>query len=180
MINYDVIDSTYYIYYVSHLHVGLPLSAQYVFLSRSVCPFSGFYPVGSWPNISPVLGYCFVFGVTLNVGQHHRRRANINPALVQTSCRYRQHEVLTRAEWILPNTGDAGPRYKRHWVGVNLYLPPVSDLPIPEPPILPSFPVLLCHFCGLIIHEVNMWSAADDINFTNRLNSCHHISPHHN
>ena len=32
-----------------------------------------------WANISPVLGYCVVFDATMNVGQHHRRRANINP-----------------------------------------------------------------------------------------------------
>ena len=32
-----------------------------------------------WPNISPVLGSRVVFGATLNVGQRHRRRANINP-----------------------------------------------------------------------------------------------------
>ena len=35
-----------------------------------------------WANISPVLGYRVVFDATLNVGQHHRRRANINPAFV--------------------------------------------------------------------------------------------------
>ena len=34
-----------------------------------------------WPNISPVLSYRVVFGVMLNVGQRHRRRANINPAV---------------------------------------------------------------------------------------------------
>ena len=38
---------------------------------------------------------CFnvVFGATLNVGQRHRRRANINPALVQSivTVLYRQH-----------------------------------------------------------------------------------------
>ena len=37
-----------------------------------------------WPNISPVLGYCAVFGATLNVGQRHRWWASINPALVQS------------------------------------------------------------------------------------------------
>ena len=64
-----------------------------------------------WANISPVFGYCVVFSVTLNVGQRHRRRANINPALVQSivpvppACQYRQHEVLTRAEWILASAG---------------------------------------------------------------------------
>ena len=37
-----------------------------------------------WPNISPVLDYRVVFGARLNVGQSRRRRANINPALVQS------------------------------------------------------------------------------------------------
>ena len=37
-----------------------------------------------WANISPVLGYRVVFNATLNVGQRHRRRANINPAFVQS------------------------------------------------------------------------------------------------
>ena len=31
------------------------------------------------PNIGPVLSYRIVFGATLNVGQRHRQRANINP-----------------------------------------------------------------------------------------------------
>ena len=35
-------------------------------------------------NISPVLGCRVVFDATLNVGQRHRWRANINPALVQS------------------------------------------------------------------------------------------------
>ena len=37
-----------------------------------------------WANISPVLGYRVVFGATLNVGQRHSQRDNINPALVQS------------------------------------------------------------------------------------------------
>ena len=47
-----------------------------------------------WSSISPVLGYRVEFGATLNVGQRHRRRANIDPALVQSivpvlpACRY--------------------------------------------------------------------------------------------
>ena len=51
-----------------------------------------------WPSISPVLGYRVVFGASVNVGQRHSRRANINSALVQSivpvlpACRYRQHE----------------------------------------------------------------------------------------
>ena len=68
-----------------------------------------------------------MFGATLNVGQHYRRRAYINPALVQTivsvppACRYRQHEVLTRAEWILAS--DADPIFNRQWVGVGTARP---------------------------------------------------------
>ena len=37
------------------------------------------------PNVSPVLSYRVVFGTMLNVGQRHGRRANINPALVQST-----------------------------------------------------------------------------------------------
>ena len=85
--------------------VGLPLSAQLVCsvcvcaLSLSVCPIHfGRSNTRRWsnarlmlahrlrryPNISPVLGYRVVFGAMLNVGQSKRRRANINPALVQS------------------------------------------------------------------------------------------------
>ena len=84
-------------------------------------------------NVSPpsttsslALGQRLVFGATLNVCQRHRWRANINPALVQSivpvpsACRYLQHEVLTRTEWILASNGDAGPTFKRHCVGVSL------------------------------------------------------------
>ena len=72
-----------------------------------------------WPTINPVLGFRVVFGTTLNVGQRHRRRANINPALLQSivtlppACMYLQHEVLTRTECILASTGDAGPTFNR-------------------------------------------------------------------
>ena len=33
--------------------------------------------------------------------------------------RSRQHEVLTRAEWILASTGDAGPTFNRRWVVIG-------------------------------------------------------------
>ena len=36
-----------------------------------------------------------------------------------------------------------------------------SDLPDTWATTLPSCPVLLCHFCRLIIREVNAWSATD-------------------
>ena len=88
-----------------------------------------------WANISPVLGQRLVFGATLNMGQCHRPRAYINPALVQRivlvppACWYRQHEVLTRTEWILASTGDAGPAFNRHWIGVGLYSRPAVSRP---------------------------------------------------
>ena len=43
---------------------------------------------------------------------------------VRPAYRYCQHEVLTRAEWILANNGDSDPTFNRHWVGVHLYSPP--------------------------------------------------------
>ena len=84
------------------------------------------------PTLAHYSGYRVMFGATLNVGQRHRRQASNNPALVQSiepvssACRYRQHEVglLTRVEWILASTGDAGPTFNRHWAGVGLYSPP--------------------------------------------------------
>ena len=74
-----------------------------------------------------------MFCATLNVCQHHRQWANINPALVQsimpvpTACRNCQHEVLTRAEWILASTSSVGPTFNRHWVSVGLYSPPAGS-----------------------------------------------------
>ena len=103
-------------------HVGLPLSTQcFCRISVSLCvPFISVQRFLScrrsntrrWPNAGLMLAHR-LFVATLNVGQRHRRRANINPALVQSivpvppACRYCQHEVLTRAEWILASTGDA-------------------------------------------------------------------------
>ena len=69
------------------------------------------------------------------MSQRHRLPANINPALVQSivpvppACRYGQHEMLIRAEWILASTGDVGPTFNRHWVGVGLYSPPAVRIP---------------------------------------------------
>ena len=80
-----------------------------------------------WANINPVLGYRVVFRAALHVGYRHRRRATINPILVQNiwlyytpSMQVRHNEVLTRKNWILASTGDAGPTLNRHWVGVGL------------------------------------------------------------
>ena len=84
----------------------------------------------SWANISPVLRYSVVFGVTLNVGQRHRRRANITELWFKASCQYRQHSgTACMKYWLGPNgywacTSDAGPTFNRHWVVVSLYSPP--------------------------------------------------------
>ena len=77
------------------------LSDQFCVCQFCVCVLSVYHAVGQtwnvdpmprwllahrllhWANISPVLGYHVVFDARLNVGQRHRRRANINPAFVQ-------------------------------------------------------------------------------------------------
>ena len=106
-------------------HVGLPLSAECTVLS--VCPAvsivqsraapanTRWWPYAAlmlahrlqrWANNRPVL-------VTVACLAPRWMWANVTdgrPALTQfwfkSSCRYRQHEVLTRAEWILASTGD--------------------------------------------------------------------------
>ena len=123
------------------VHVVLPLSAQFVrsvyvrAFFPSVCPIHFCSSVQRfllcrrsnkrcWPNAG--LTMVHRIGATLNVGQHHRRWANINPALVQSivpvlpAFRHRQHDVLTRAEWILASTSNTGPAFNRHWVDVGL------------------------------------------------------------
>ena len=96
-------------------HVGLPLS-----LSLCLWVLSAMWRRSNmrrWHNARIMLAHRL---------QRHKRRANINPALVQSivpvppACRYRQHEVLTRTEWILASTGDAGPTFKIYWIGVSL------------------------------------------------------------
>ena len=66
-----------------------------------------------WPNISPVLGYRVVLGDTLNVGQRHRRRANINPALDQS-----MYWLGLKGYCPAPATLAL---VTRHWIGVSLY-----------------------------------------------------------
>ena len=55
----------------------------------------------------------------------------------------RQHEVLTRTEWILAGTGDASPTFNRHWVGVGLYSPPAPLTRYIEPVWFIVGPLLL-------------------------------------
>ena len=67
-----------------------------------------------WANISPVLGYRVITD----------GRPTLTHLLFKASCwYYSQHEVglLTTVEWILTSTGDAGPTFNRHWVGVGLH-----------------------------------------------------------
>ena len=45
--------------------------------------------------------------------------------VLYTMCTHsQQHEVLTRAEWILASTGNNGQIFNRYGVGVSLYSPP--------------------------------------------------------
>ena len=134
------------------------------------------------------------------------RRDNISPVLATVSC-LAPRWIWASVTGGGPTSPQFGSKHRigsssmKYWIGLNGYCPAPATLAqhladigsvsactrlhyqtcwIPEQPILPSFPVLLCHFCWLMIHEVNVWLAADDINFTNTLNTSHHISPHHN
>ena len=64
-----------------------------------------------WPNISPVFGYRVVFGATLNVGKRHRRRANINPALVQSI-------VLVQPAWSTDYGWMDTAQHRRRWPNI--------------------------------------------------------------
>ena len=70
-----------------------------------------------------VLVYHIVFDATLNVGQRHRRRANINPALVPSIVTVTQarsiRPVLVQC-W--PTVCGAGSVLYRRWVDVYLLL----------------------------------------------------------
>ena len=70
-----------------------------------------------WANIRTVFGHFVMFGATLDVGQHRRRRANSNSALVQSILPVPPTwSTHCRAELILPSTGDAELTFNRHLV----------------------------------------------------------------
>ena len=110
-------------------HLDSPLSAQFV-RSVFVCAFSP--PIWRrsntrrWPNAGlmycvTVLCYRFVFGAMLHVGQRHRRRANINPALIQSIMPVVQPAWSRPTDYGWMNTSDAGSTFNRHWVDVGLH-----------------------------------------------------------
>ena len=75
-----------------------------------------------WANISPVLGYRVLYDATLHVGQRHRRRANINPAFVQSIVRVLQPawSRLTDYGWMDTSQHRRRcPTFTRHWFGVG-------------------------------------------------------------
>ena len=99
--------------------------------TRDVDPMSG-YCLRRWANISLVLGYPVVFDATLDVGQSHRQRDNINPALVQdivSEYGYMLRKpiidpAMCRCKYISLMPGHCVPRWqsiKRHW-GVVYYV----------------------------------------------------------
>ena len=74
-----------------------------------------------WP--SNVLLWCALVrcrAIVYNSGQH----LNGIGAVYAMCTHLHPHEVLARAEWILASTGDAGPTFNRHCVGVSLYSTP--------------------------------------------------------
>ena len=105
---------------------------------------SHYFPVNFFPRLQQV---CLnVYVVKLALCWYMLRKPTIDPAMyrqahvydagqhlnsieaVYTMCTHsRQHEVLTRAEWILGSTGDTGPTFNRHWFGVSLYLLPAVN-----------------------------------------------------
>ena len=124
-------------------HVGLPLSAQcfcrvlrvcvshsFLFSALSISgrpsntrrwPKAGLilaHHLRRWANNNPVLGNCVMFGATLNVGQRHRWRANINPALVQQpaafECSPAKRGVEPVLVWCLASVADGGPALDQH------------------------------------------------------------------
>ena len=103
---YTFTNYEHYYWYRTTMYTAFIMSAQWVCpFCLSVCPTVSIvqlqtalanmrcwpntglmlaHSIRRWASISPVLGYRVVFGATLNVGQRHRRRANINPALFQS------------------------------------------------------------------------------------------------
>ena len=68
-----------------------------------------------WANISPVLGYRVVFDATLNVVQHHRPRANINPAFAQSMVPVLQPACSRPTDYGWMNTS------QHRWRSPNIY-----------------------------------------------------------
>ena len=128
-------------------HIALPLSAQSVsvcvclpFISLQCFLYCRRSNTRRWPNVWLMLAHRLQYWVTVSCLATHWMWASITdggPTLTQlwfkASCWYRQHEVLTRAEWILPSTGDAGPTFNRHCIGVSLYsvdTPPPTEITV--------------------------------------------------
>ena len=74
-----------------------------------------------WANISPVLGV--VFDVTPNVGQRHRRQANINPSFVQSIVRVLQPAWSRPTDYGWMNTSQhRSPANTRRWTSAGFML----------------------------------------------------------
>ena len=95
--------------------------------TRDVNPMPGY----CWPTVYDAEPTLAQYWVAVSCLTPHWMWASVTdrgPTLTQlllkASCRYySQHEVglLTTAKWILASTGDAGPTFNRHWVGVSLH-----------------------------------------------------------
>ena len=110
-----------------------------------LCVLSVYHAAGQTQDVDPMPGYSWPtvydaeptlaqYWVTVSCLKPRRMLASViegGPTLTQllfkASCQYySQHEVglLTPVEWILASTGEAGPTFNRHWVGVGMYSPP--------------------------------------------------------
>ena len=106
-------------------HIGLLLTAHF-YVTLVLCLS---VPGYCWPTLyddEPTLAQ---YWVTLSCLTPRCMWASVTdggPTLTQLLVKalcgyYSQHEVglLTTVEWILASTGDAGPAFTRHWVGVG-------------------------------------------------------------
>ena len=84
-----------------------------------------------WANISLVLGYRVVFDATLNVGQHHRRQANINPVFVQSIVRVLQPAWSRPTDYSWMDTS----QHRRRWPNIYQTLGRCR-LSLPDPQVL--------------------------------------------
>ena len=125
-------------------HIGLLLPAHfYVTSVLCLCVLCVYHAGSQTPrDADPMSGYCWPtvydaeltlaqFWVTVSCLTSRCMWASVTdggPTLTQLLFKasrgyYSQHELglLTKVEWIIASTGDAGPTFTRHWVGVGLY-----------------------------------------------------------
>ena len=125
---------------VGDIYIALLLAAHFCHTSfLCLCVLSVYHAGGQTRDVRSMMpGYCWptVYNAEPTLAQYWVTMSGWmwasvtdgGPTLAQllfkASCwYYSQHEVglLTTVVWILASTGDAGPTFNRHWVGVSLH-----------------------------------------------------------